>query len=66
MEEEDDDDIYAPDENLGIAHLKSSAGALAQAGNVNPTREDEEEGEEVEEDSSDSVGQAHTVLKAQH
>lgn len=52
MEEEEEDDIYAPDD--------STVHALATHINVaNPLahkNEDEEEGEEVEEEESDSVG----------
>ena len=51
MEEEDEDDIYAPDD--GTVHARAT-----HSNTANPPAnkdEDEEEGEEVEEDESDSV-----------
>lgn len=64
-EEEDDDDIYAPEE--GTAPEASSA--LGDGADVPVKRdpadgaEDEEEGEEVEEEGSDSVSpEASTAL----
>lgn len=57
MEEDEDDDIYAPEEST----VQETAG-LSRNGVDDPTRknldngdEDEEEGEEVEEEGSDSV-----------
>ena len=58
MEEEDEDDIYAPSENTGIeqntsARSDDALGATKKEGAVG---EDEEEGEEVEvEEESDSA-----------
>lgn len=67
MEEDEDDDIYAPEENPSTAeYLPESNGHAANqsfrkesTGNV--MEEDEEEGEEVEEDESDSVCALHRV-----
>ncbi len=60
-EEEDDDDIYAPDESIGIP-AQPAAPALAlstfeKKKKVDDLEEGEEEGEEMEEDygSDDSV-----------
>ena len=47
MEEEDEDDMYAPDEGLG--------GDASTRVDRNDRIEEEEEGEEAEEDESDSV-----------
>lgn len=56
MEEEDDDDIYAPDENVGIPDTGNTGSTSFQNGNVKvEDMDDEEEGEEIEEDGSDSV-----------
>ena len=51
MEEEDEDDIYAPDDATMHARTTHSNAAKPPANKD----EDEEEGEEVEEDDSDSV-----------
>lgn len=64
MEEEEDDDIYAPSEAVNGLHEKASAMDLsAGPDRQNPdVSEGEEEGEEVEEDESESVLSA-TLLK---
>ena len=61
MDEEDEDDMYAPEE--GPVPSQDVKRGKGNATNLQPTgegtandEEDEEEGEEVEEDESDSVG----------
>ncbi len=61
MDEEDEDDMYAPEEGPVSSHdvrtSKSNATNLQPTGEgTGNDEEDEEEGEEVEEDESDSVG----------
>ena len=61
MDEEDDDDMYAPEEgpvpSQDIRTSKGNATTLQPKGEgTGNDEEDEEEGEEVEEDESDSVG----------
>lgn len=61
MEEDEDDDIYAPDEASSTVqniletngHAANKSPKTGKTGNV--IEEDEEEGEEVEESESDSV-----------
>ena len=55
MDDEDDDDIYAPDEDLGNHSNQNGFGPTSNGANVKNPGEDEEEGEEIEEDGSDSV-----------
>ena len=59
MDEEDDDDIYAPDESTVPAAVAIPSNSVDNSANAkNGTgAEDEEEGEEVEEEGSDSVCQ---------
>ena len=54
MDIEDEDDIYAPNEDVSQVASKypSESNVQVEAGK----HEDEEEGEEVEEEDSDSVG----------
>lgn len=57
MEEEDDDDIYAPDESIvpeSAVPTKNGVDGSAQK-DLDDAIEDEEEGEEVDEEGSDSV-----------
>ena len=63
MEEEDDDNMYAPVENTDSKDR--IANAPVKEGR-NDDEDGEEEGEEVEEDESDSVGAGATscLLKA--
>ena len=61
MDEEDEDDMYAPEEGpVPSQNLRTSKGyatTLQSKGErTGNDEEDEEEGEEVEEDESDSVG----------
>ena len=60
MEEEDEDDIYAPDEATAINHEDEVKDAAAPGNG--PMAEDEEEGEEVEEEESDSVCDSTLLL----
>lgn len=58
--EEEEDDMYAPDEGVGLEygqHLHTGAGedAVKEETTATAMDEGEEEGEEVEEDESDSV-----------
>lgn len=58
--EEEEDDMYAPDEGVGSEygqHLHTGAGeaAVKEEATATAIDEGEEEGEEVEEDESDSV-----------
>lgn len=57
MTEEDEDDIYAPDEGTAPRlDARSGNGNLAVKNEEERKDEGEEEGEEVEEEESDSVG----------
>lgn len=57
MEEDEDDDIYAPSDAIEIAEQSAvPLGGPAKKGN--DLDDGEEEGEEIEEDSSDSVHRA--------
>ena len=58
--EEEEDDMYAPDEGVGSdlgqnAHTGAGGAAVKEETAGNAMDEGEEEGEEVEEDESDSV-----------
>ena len=59
MEDEEDDDIYAPEDAVGNGDLDQQAQNLGRSMKDGKMGEDleegEEEGEEVEEDDSDSV-----------
>jgi len=58
MDEEEDDDIYAPADVLGgaVPEPVAEKARTAKSGEATEDLEDgEEEGEEVEEDESDSV-----------
>ena len=57
MEEEDDDDIYGSEQvpRPGSAGPTGNGVKYPDAGNGDNAVEDEEEGEEVDEDGSDSV-----------
>ena len=57
MDEEDEDDMYAPEEGRVPTQPKGEGTGHAE--------EDEEEGEELEEDESDSVGAIH-LLATEH
>ena len=56
MDEEDEDDMYAPEE--GPVPSQSKGGGTGH------DEEDEEEGEELEEDESDSVGAIYLLATA--
>lgn len=64
MEEEDDDNMYAPAESTEIGqevHTNNGPGnAPVKREGRNDEEDGEEEGEELEEDESDSVGAAVT------
>lgn len=69
MDEEDEDDMYAPEE--GPVPSQDVRIGKGNATNLQPTgegtandEEDEEEGEEVEEDESDSVGEIQLLATA--
>ena len=54
--DEEEEDMYAPDE--GVGGVENGGSGHYQAGNAyasNPQANAEEEGEEIEEDDSDSV-----------
>ena len=63
MEEEEDDDMYAPEEGpvsdqdtgIGKGEATKPRAKVEVVGNDEEDEEDEEEGEELEEDESDSV-----------
>ena len=65
MEEEEEDDIYAPDESFLTAQESSGHSGI---NGQNPSKKDgagsapkdEESGEEIEEDDSDSVRSFHS------
>ena len=69
MDEEDEDDMYAPEEGpVPSQDMRTSKGnattlQFKREGTEND-EEDEEEGEEVEEDESDSVGVMHLLATA--
>ena len=56
MEEDEDDDIYAPSEAIEISE-QSNPPTVKPEKNGNDPDDGEEEGEEIEEDTSDSVHQ---------
>lgn len=62
MDEEDDDDIYAPEDvgSINTTSMPSNDNAIdapiKKNGSKHEVEEGEEEGEEIEEDESDSVG----------
>ena len=56
MDEEDEDDMYAPEE-VPVPNQSKGEGTERD-------EEDEEEGEELEEDESDSVGAIHLLANA--
>ena len=62
MEEEDEDNMYAPTENIetgqGVHAANGKGNALIKREGRTDEEDGEEEGEEVEEDESDSVGAA--------
>lgn len=66
MEEEDEDDMYAPAESTESGqgeHANNGTGtAPVKREGRNDEEDGEEEGEEVEEDESDSVGAAATSI----
>ena len=66
MEEEDEDNMYAPAESTEpgqVGHtINASGNAPVKREGRNDEEDGEEEGEEVEEDESDSVGAAITVF----
>ena len=66
MEEEDEDDIYAPEDSIAPGQdLRPGNGTTTNASvNKAGNEEDEEEGEEVEEDESDSVSCALVLALA--
>ena len=62
MEEEDEDDIYAPDESILTEQKPSDHVVFNGHVKANETPngpQDEESGEEIEEDESDSVLESH-------
>ena len=59
MDEEDEDDMYAPEEGPVPSVPKGSKGEGTEH-----NEEDEEEGEELEEDESDSVGALYLLATA--
>lgn len=69
MDEEDEDDMYAPEEDpVPSQDVRRSQGNATtpqpKGQGTGNDEEDEEEGEEVEEDESDSVGAKSLVVSA--
>ena len=69
MDEEDEDDMYAPEEgpvpSQDTRRSQGNATTLQpKGGGIGNDEEDEEEGEEVEEDESDSVGAKILLVSA--
>ena len=64
MDDEDEDNIYAPAESAesgqGVHAINGAVNAPVKRDGRNDEEDGEEEGEEVEEDESDSVGAAAT------
>lgn len=65
MEEDDDDDIYAPDDNIVTGQSchagNGDSAETATKKDADGNEDDgEEEGEEIEEDESDSVGAVYS------
>lgn len=61
MEEDEDDDIYAPTDAVEVVEQNIPAVARSEK-KGDDLDEGEEEGEEIEEDSSDSVFSAVSLL----
>ena len=61
MEEDEDDDIYAPTDAIEVVEQNISALVRSEK-KGNDLDDGEEEGEELEEDSSDSVLSAVSLL----
>lgn len=63
MDEEGEDDIYAPYEGTALrSDVQSGSSNRAVKNEGEQNNEDEEEGEEVEEEESDSVGATVNLL----
>lgn len=62
MEEDEDDDIYAPSDAIEIAE-QSAVPAVGPVKKGNDLDDGEEEGEEIEEDTSDSVYRARSSIR---
>lgn len=60
MDEEEDDDIYAPDDVIEVSE-PANLPTIETAKKRKDLEEGEEEGEEVEEDESDSVYEARKL-----
>ena len=63
MEEDDEDDIYAPDDATKPGQVARATHNTANNPPANKDQ-DEEEGEEVEEDESDSVSANSSLAQA--
>lgn len=62
MEEDEEDDIYAPSDAIEVVEQNVPA-AIRSEKKGNDLDDGEEEGEEIEEDSSDSVFSAVSLLQ---
>lgn len=65
MEEDEDDDIYAPSDAIEIVE-QSAMPAVEPEKKGNDLDDGEEEGEEIEEDTSDSVYKSSRISNSFH